>query len=90
MMLCDYIEGSFDVRNEDVSVSDIDSELVLQSLMDMDAGRNIEVTSFVSPVSIERNRHSLSKNKSTFQRSGSILLSLLWTHLMILLATSPG
>ncbi len=89
-MLCDYIEGSFNVRNEDVSVSDIDSELMLQSLMHMNAGRNIEVTSFVSPVSIERNRHSLSKNIGTFQRSGSILLSLLWTHFMILLATSPG
>ena len=61
MALSDNIVGCFDVRYQYMPVFDINSEFSLQSLVNMDAGIDINVTSLVSPVSIEGNWHSLSQ-----------------------------
>lgn len=89
-MLGNDIVGSFNVANQHVTISDINTELVLQSFVDMNTGFDVEVTSFVAPVSIEGERNSLSYETATFQRSGSTLLSRSWMQRMIRLAVRPG
>lgn len=71
MVLGDYIEGSLDVSDEDVPVADVDPELVLEGLVDVDAGFDVEEAALVSPVRVEGDRHSLSESRRTFHRSGS-------------------
>jgi hypothetical protein len=56
----------------------------------MDRSFDVDESSLVSPVRIEGDWYALSEGKVTFQRSGSTLLSLSWTHLMMRLAVRPG
>lgn len=89
-MLSDNVICGFDVRNEDMAISYLDSELPLDCLMDMDTGFNIDESALITPMRVERDGYSLDESVVTFQRSGSIWLSLLWTHLMMRFAVSPG
>ena len=58
-MLCDDIVGHLNVTYQNMSVSDVDSELSLQSLMDMDACIDVDEATFVSPVGVETYGDSL-------------------------------
>ncbi len=89
-MLSDDIVGGLDVGDKNMPVPDFDSELPLDGFVDVDAGFDVDEASLVAPVSVEGDGHALRRERGTFQRSGSIWLSLLWTHLMILLAVRPG
>jgi hypothetical protein len=88
--LGDDVVGGFDVGYQDVPVSDVNAELLFQSFVDVNAGLDVDASGLIPPVCIEGNGHSLTIAEGTFHRSGSIWLSLLWTALMILLATRPG
>ena len=90
MALGDDVVGGFDVGDQDVPVFDVDAELLLEGFADVDAGLDVGESGLVSPVGVEGNGDSLTRTAGTFHRSGSILLSLLWTALMILLAMRPG
>ena len=90
MVLSDDVEGHLDVGNEHVPVPDVDTELVLQGLVDVYAGVDVDVAALIPPVGVEGNGHSLSDLRTTFQRSGSTLLRVRWTHLMMRLANRPG
>ena len=88
--LSNNVVSCLNIGHQNMSVFNINSEFSLQSFIDMHTGFNIDVTSFVSPVSIEGDGYSLNQLWGTFQRSGSISLSLLWTHFMMRLAVRPG
>ena len=89
-MLGDDVVGSFDVPNENVTITDVDPELVLDSLVDMDAGFDVEEAALVSPVRVEGEGNALRCGRSTFQRSGSYSLRRWWMQRMMRLAVSPG
>lgn len=84
------MECSLNIRNQNMPISHLNSELSFDSLMDMDAGLDVNKSSLITPVSIKWNGYSLSYSYITFHLSGSIWLSLLWTTLMMRLAVSPG
>jgi hypothetical protein len=90
VVLGNDVEGSLDVPDQHVPVADVDPELVLEGLMNVDTGFDVQETALVSPVRVEGDGHSLSQLRRTFHRSGSTWLSLLWTHLMMRLAVRPG
>lgn len=90
MVLGDHVVGHLDIGNKDVAVLHVDSELLLDRLVHMDRSLDVDESSLVSPVRIEGDGHALSEGRVTFQRSGSTLLSLSWTHLMMRLAVRPG
>lgn len=90
MVLSDDVESHLDVGNEHVLVLYVDTELVLQGLVDVYAGVDVDVATLVTPVGVEGNGHSLNGLRTTFQRSGSTLFRVRWTHLMMRLANRPG
>lgn len=90
MVLGNHVVGRLNIRNQDVSVSNINAELLLQCLVDMDAGFNVDEASLVPPVGVERDGYALNQLLVTFHLSGSNRLSRACTHLMIRLAVSPG
>lgn len=59
-MLGYHIVGSLDVCNKNVLVADIDSKLVLESLVNVNAGVDVEEASLVAPVGVEGNGNALS------------------------------
>ena len=61
MALANNVVGSLDIGNQHVSVLDIDPEFSLQGFVDMHAGFDVDVATFVSPVRVEGNGHSLSQ-----------------------------
>lgn len=90
MVLGHDIEGCLNIGDKHMSVFDIDPEFSLQGLVDVHAGLDVDVPSFISPVGVERHGHSLNYGHGTFQRSGSIWFSLLCTHLIMRFAVRPG
>jgi len=58
-MLSNNVEGSLNIRNENMSVSYFNTEFSLNRLVNVNAGLDIDEASFITPVSIERNGHSL-------------------------------
>jgi len=59
MMLIHNVEGSFDIGDQSLSILDLDSELFLESFMNLDWGLNICKATFVSPVGIESDWNTL-------------------------------
>ena len=59
MMLGNDVVGGLNIGNEQVSIFDIDAELSLECLVDVDAGLNVDVASFISPVGVERDWDAL-------------------------------
>ena len=53
-MLGNDVVGGLNIGDEQVSIFDIDPELPLECLVDVDAGLNVDVASFISPVGVER------------------------------------
>ena len=53
-MLGNDVVGGLNIGDEQVSIFDIDAELPLECLVDVDAGLNVDVASFISPVGVER------------------------------------
>jgi hypothetical protein len=72
VMLSNNVEGSLNVRNQNMSVPYFNTEFSLNRLVDMNAGLDIDEASLISPVSIERNGNSLYEGVFTFHLSGSI------------------
>jgi len=72
VMLSNNVEGSLNVRNQNMSVPYFNTEFSLNRLVDMNAGLDIDEASLISPVSIERNGNSLNEGVFTFHLSGSI------------------
>jgi len=58
-MLINNVEGSLNIRNENMSVSYFNTEFSLNRLVNVNASLDIDEASFITPVSIERNGHSL-------------------------------
>lgn len=59
VVLHDDVEGLLNVGKEDVSVFDIDTELPLDSFVDLNGGFNVDVSALVSPVSHETDGDAL-------------------------------
>lgn len=72
VMLSNNVEGSLNVRNQNMSVPYFNTEFSLNRLVNVNAGLDIDEASLISPVSIERNGHSLNECVFTFHLSGSI------------------
>ena len=89
-MLSNNIEGTLNIRDKNMPIFHFDSKLSLYSFVNMHAGFDVDEASFVTPVSVEGNGYALGKERATFHLSGSIWLSFLCTHLIILLAVRPG
>lgn len=80
----------FHISYDVVSILNLDTKLSFQCFMNMDASIDIQITSFISPVSIKTKWNSLNNQTYTSHLSGSTFLSLSLTHLIILLAVRPG
>lgn len=59
MVLHNNLEGLFNIANQYVSVFDIDAELSLDSLVNLNGGFYIDVSSLISPVGHETEWHAL-------------------------------
>ena len=89
-MLSNDIEGSLNVRDQNMPIFNLNPEFPLNGLMHMHTSFNINEASLISPMGVKGNGYALIKPTLTFHLSGSIWLSLLWTHLMMRFAVRPG
>lgn len=59
MVLSDDIVSSLNVWYQNMSISDLNPELPLNSFMNMNTCLDIDVSSLIAPMSIERDRYAL-------------------------------
>ena len=58
-MTHDNVEGGLHVRDEDLSVLDLDAELSLEGVVDVDRSRDVGVAVLISEVRLEGDRNRL-------------------------------
>ncbi len=59
MVLHDHMESLLYIRNQDVSVLHVNTELSFDGFVHLDRGLNVNVSSFIFPVSHEANGDAL-------------------------------